>query len=67
VDLPPHDPQDSNIALEFLGLLKALRARWPGGKLSVVCTNFSPHRHAQVQTWCEHNRVELVFRKRSGT
>ena len=47
--------------IEFLELLKALRARWPGGKLYVVCDNFSPHHHAQVRTWCTDNRVELVF------
>lgn len=31
---------------ELLGLLKALRARWPGQKLHVVLDNFSPHQHA---------------------
>jgi hypothetical protein len=48
-------------AAEFLDLLKALRARWPGEKLYVVCDNFSPHRHARVQDWCAGNGVELVF------
>jgi TusA-related sulfurtransferase len=46
---------------EFLDLLKALRARWPGEKLYVVCDNFSPHHHAQVKAWCAANQVELVF------
>ncbi len=35
--------------IEFLDLLKALRARWPGEKLYVVCDNFSPHHHARVR------------------
>jgi len=48
-------------ATEFLGLLKALRARWPDQKLYVVCDNFSPHRHAAVRGWCAANDVELVF------
>ncbi|HEX2300601.1 MAG TPA: IS630 family transposase [Pseudonocardiaceae bacterium] len=47
--------------LEFLDLLKVLRARWPGEKLYVVCDNFSPHRHARVRDWCRANAVELVF------
>ncbi|MFF3878243.1 IS630 family transposase [Streptomyces sp. NPDC001978] len=46
---------------EFLGLLKALRKRWPGEKLYVVLDNFSPHRHAEVRTWAADNDVELVF------
>jgi hypothetical protein len=37
--------------LEFLDLLKTLRARWPSEKLYVVCDNFSPHHHATVTTW----------------
>ena len=53
--------RDRKRATEFLDLLKALRARWPGEKLYVVCDNFSPHRHATVRCWCAHNRVELVF------
>jgi transposase len=47
--------------VEFLDLLKGLRARWPGEKLYVVCDNFSPHRHARVQAWCAAHQVELVF------
>jgi hypothetical protein len=42
-------------ATEFLDLLKALRARWPGKKLHVVCANSAPHRHARVQDWCAGN------------
>jgi transposase len=53
--------------LEFLDLLKALRARWPGEKLYVVCDNFSPHRHARVQAWCADNDVELVFTPTYGS
>jgi hypothetical protein len=47
--------------IEFLACLETLRARWPGEKLYVVCDNFSPHRHAQVRTWCADHEVELVF------
>ncbi|MEU9624906.1 IS630 family transposase [Streptomyces sp. NPDC048155] len=46
---------------EFLALLKALRARWPGEKLYVVLDNFSPHKHANVRAWAAANDVELVF------
>lgn len=48
-------------AVEFLAFLKALRARWPGEKLYIVCDNFSPHRHRSVTAWCAANNVELVF------
>ncbi len=27
----------------------------------MVCDNFSPHRHARVRDWCQHNQIELVF------
>ncbi|MFJ4189394.1 transposase [Kitasatospora sp. NPDC089509] len=47
--------------LEFLGLLKTLRARWPGEKLYVVLDNFSPHKHPNVRAWAAVNQVELVF------
>jgi transposase len=53
--------------IEFLDLLKALRARWPGEKLYVVCDNFSPHRHAHVHAWCAANDVELVFTPTYGS
>jgi transposase len=46
---------------EFLDLLKALRARWTGEKLYVICDNFSPHRHPTVRAWCADHQVELVF------
>ncbi len=46
---------------EFLGLLKGLRARWPGEKLYVVLDNFSPHKHADVRAWAVDNDIELVF------
>ncbi|MFE4676483.1 transposase [Streptomyces sp. NPDC056723] len=46
---------------EFLDLLKALRARWPGEKLYVVLDNFSPHKHAKVCAWAAVHQVELVF------
>uniref|UniRef100_UPI000E284AA5 IS630 family transposase n=1 Tax=Kutzneria buriramensis TaxID=1045776 RepID=UPI000E284AA5 len=46
---------------EFLALLMALRARWPGEKLYVIADNFSPHRHPKVRAWCAVNAVELVF------
>ncbi|WP_308426077.1 transposase [Lentzea pudingi] len=46
---------------EFLAFLKTLRICSPGEKLYVVCDNLSPHRHADVGTWCAANQVELVF------
>lgn len=46
---------------EFLGLLKALRARWPGEKLYVVLDNFSPHKHPNVRAWAAAHDSELVF------
>jgi transposase len=54
-------------SIEFLDLLKVLRARWPGEKLYVVCDNFSPHRHARVRAWCAANDVELVFTPTYGS
>src|SRR4051795_2440758 len=54
-------------AVEFLDLLKALRARWPGEKLYVVCDNFSPHRHTRVRAWCAAHEVELVFTPTYGS
>lgn len=45
---------------EFLGLLKALRARWPGEKLYVVLDNFSPHKHPNVRAWAAAHDIELV-------
>ncbi|WP_406729089.1 IS630 family transposase [Streptomyces sp. GD-15H] len=46
---------------EFLGLLKALRSRWPGEKLYVVLDDFSPHKHAEVRSRAADNDVELAF------
>jgi transposase len=46
---------------EFLAFLKQIRARYPAGKLYIVCDNFSPHKKAEVADWCQANQVELVF------
>jgi transposase len=46
---------------EFLSFLRQLRARFPHGRLHVVCDNFSPHRKAEVAVWCAAHDVELVF------
>lgn len=46
---------------EFLGFLRQLRARFPTGRLHVVCDNFSPHHKQQVRDWCADHDVELVF------
>lgn len=46
---------------EFLALLKALRARWPGEKVYIVLDNFLPHEHLNVRTWAAAHEVELVF------
>jgi transposase len=46
---------------EFLGLLKALRTRWPGEKLYLVLDNFSPHKHTEVRTWAAASDIEFVF------
>ncbi|MEH1130881.1 IS630 family transposase [Micromonospora sp. CPCC 206061] len=46
---------------EFLDFLKSLRRRWPEQKLYVIVDNFSPHKRAEVLTWCTTNQVELVF------
>ncbi|WP_245676927.1 IS630 family transposase [Nocardia acidivorans] len=47
--------------MEFLGLLKSLRARWPGEKLYIVADNFSPHKRGEVRECAAANDVELVF------
>ncbi|MER6145927.1 transposase [Streptomyces sparsogenes] len=52
---------------EFLGLLKALRACWPGQKLYVVLDNFSPHKHARVCAWTSDHDLELVFLRTYGS
>jgi DDE superfamily endonuclease len=46
---------------EFLAFLRQLRARFPAGRLHIVCDNFSPHRKAEVADWCADHDVELVF------
>ena len=46
---------------EFLAFLRQIRARFPHGRLFVVCDNFSPHRKAEVTDWCSAHDVELVF------
>ncbi len=46
---------------EFLGLLKALRERWPGESSTSCSITSPPHRHAEVRTWAADNDVELVF------
>jgi transposase len=46
---------------DFLGLLRQFRARFPAGKLHVICDNFSPHKKSEVTDWCRANGVELVF------
>jgi transposase len=46
---------------EFLDLLKALRGRWPTGRLYLIVDNFAPHRRTDVVAWCQANNVELVF------
>jgi transposase len=46
---------------EFLAFLKQLRARFPTGRLYVICDNFSPHKKDRVTDWCAAHDVELVF------
>jgi len=46
---------------EFLDLLALLRNRYPDQRLYVILDNFSPHKRAEVTTWCDENDVELVF------
>jgi hypothetical protein len=46
---------------EFLDLLNALRHRWPGEKLYLICDNFSPHCHPAVRSWVADNQAELVL------
>ena len=43
---------------EFLGFLRQLRARFPTGRLYVVCDNFSLHKKSQVIDWCADHGVE---------
>jgi transposase len=53
--------KDRKRSREFLGLLKALRARWPGQKLYLIADNFSTHKHPTITAWCTTNQVEMVF------
>jgi transposase len=46
---------------EFLSFLKNLRARWPGGKLYVICDNYGPHQYPHVRTWAAGHNIELVY------
>jgi transposase len=48
---------------EFLTLLKAVRARWPRGRLIIVADNLSVHRTPQIATWlrAQAGRVRLEF------
>jgi len=39
---------------EFLGLLKSLRARWPGQRLHLIMDNFSPHKHPTIRALICH-------------
>jgi len=53
--------RDRKRGQEFLGFCKQIRARFPTGRLYVVCDNFSPHHKAEVTAWCQANDVDLVF------
>jgi hypothetical protein len=46
---------------EFLSFLKILRARWPGGKLYLICDNYGPHPYPDVRTWAADHNTELVY------
>src|SRR5262249_43071307 len=47
---------------EFLGFLKQLRARYPAGKLYIVCDNYGSHTKAEVIEWCScRRRHRVVF------
>jgi hypothetical protein len=46
---------------EFLAFCKQLRARFPTGRLYIVCDNFSPHKKDRVTDWCAAHDVELAF------
>jgi transposase len=49
--------------VEFLELLKALRARWPHGRLVIVLDNLSIHTTPDVLEWlaAQHGRVLFEF------
>ena len=48
---------------EFLELLRALRRRWPRGRLIIVVDNLSIHRHPNVKVWLagQDHRVRIEF------
>jgi transposase len=46
---------------EFLSFCKQLRARFPIGKLYLICDNYGPHKKDQVQDWCQAHGIERVF------
>ena len=46
---------------EFLGFLRQVRARFPTGRLYIVCDNYGPHAKSEVKQWCQDNDVELMF------
>jgi transposase len=46
---------------EFLELLKALRARWPRGKLVIVLDNLSIHTTPEVQAWLQAQAGRVRF------
>jgi hypothetical protein len=52
---------------EFLGFLEQLRARFPTGKLYIVCDNYSPHKKAEAVDWCQANQIELVLTPSNGS
>ena len=45
----------------MVGLLKTLRAKWPGERLYLIVDNYGPHKKREVLTWCAANDIELVF------
>jgi len=53
--------RDRKRCTEFLAFLKQLWDRFPAGTLYIVCDNFSPHKKADVDAWCQADHVELVF------
>jgi len=48
---------------EFLELLKAIRARWPRGRLIIVLDNLSIHTTPEIQAWLREQggRVRFEF------
>jgi transposase len=46
--------------MELLQFLKYIRSLY-SEKLYTILDNFSPHKKAEVISWCEENNMELVF------